>query len=78
MVRQPPPIPAPRRCRVLVLGWNHLPPALMKEFVSQLGETFEIDIVSEASASKRRKRLNAEEMPSGSGCFVPRAALPVR
>jgi hypothetical protein len=63
--RQPPSIPAPRRRRVLVLGWNHLLPALMKEFASQPGETFAIDIVSEVSASKRRKRLNAEEMPAG-------------
>lgn len=72
MVRLPPSIPAPHRRRALVLGWSHLLPALMKEFASQPGETFEIDIVSEVSASKR---LNAEEMPAGSGCIVRRAAL---
>jgi len=75
MVRLPPSIPAPHRRRALVLGWSHLLPALMKEFASQPGETFEIDIFSEVSASKRRKRLNAEEMPAGSGCIVRRAAL---
>jgi hypothetical protein len=61
--RPPPSIRAPGRRRVLVLGWNHLLPALMKEFASHPGETFEIDIVSGVTASKRRKRLDAEAIP---------------
>jgi hypothetical protein len=46
-----------------VLGWNHLVPALMEEFASHPHDRFQIDIVSEVTASKRRKRLAAEGIP---------------
>ena len=46
--------------RVLVLGWNHRVPALLDEFASYPKEQFDIDIVSQVSASKREKRIAAE------------------
>jgi hypothetical protein len=49
----------PRR-RVLVLGWNHRVPTLLEEFAAYPGETFAIDIVSQVSAAKRKKRIAAE------------------
>ena len=57
------PAPEPRlpaHRRVLVLGWNHRVPALMAEFASYSEEEFSIDIVSEAPAKKREKRIGAE------------------
>jgi hypothetical protein len=64
LAERPPPSPcAPIRRRVLVLGWNHLVPALMKEFASHPRDRFEVDIVSLVSAAKRRKRLVAEDVP---------------
>lgn len=61
--RPPPSACPPIRRRVLILGWNQLVPALIKGFGSHPGETFEVDIVSEVTVSKRRKRLAAEEIP---------------
>jgi hypothetical protein len=61
--RPPPSACRPIQRRVLVLGWNHLVPALMEEFASHPHDRFQIDIVSEVTASKRRKRLAAEGIP---------------
>ena len=64
LVERPPPSACrPIQRRVLVLGWNHLVPALMEEFASHPHDRFQIDIVSEVTASKRRKRLAAEGIP---------------
>jgi hypothetical protein len=60
--RPAPPPRLQRRRRVLVLGWNPLVPALLSEFASYPDEHFEIDIVSELSASKRTKRVAVEEI----------------
>jgi hypothetical protein len=51
----------PRR-RVLMLGWNHRVPALLEEFDTYPNEMFAIDIVSQVSATKRKKRLAAEAL----------------
>ena len=48
------------RRRVLVLGWNHRAPALLEEFAAYPEEASAIDIVSQVSAAKRRKRIKAE------------------
>ena len=53
--------PLPRR-RVLILGWNHRVPLLLSEFASYPGEEFDIDIVSQVSASKREKRIAIEAL----------------
>jgi len=59
------PPPRPLRVgkrRVLLLGWSHLVPALLREFASYPEASFDVDIVSEFSASKRQKRIAAEEL----------------
>jgi len=59
------PAPASRaraRRRVLVMGWNHRVPALLAEFAAYPDEAFSIDIVSQVSAAKREKRINAEAL----------------
>jgi Trk K+ transport system NAD-binding subunit len=48
--------------RVLILGWNHRVPALLDEFASYRKEQFDIDIVSQVSASKREKRVAVEAL----------------
>jgi len=48
--------------RVLILGWNHRVPALLDEFASYPKEQFDIDIVSQVSASKREKRIAVEAL----------------
>jgi Trk K+ transport system NAD-binding subunit len=48
--------------RVLILGWNHRVPALLDEFASYPNEQFDIDIVSQVSASKREKRIAVEAL----------------
>ncbi|MCP3877144.1 MAG: hypothetical protein GY701_01935 [Sulfitobacter sp.] len=53
--------PVARR-RVLILGWNHRVPLLLSEFASYPGEEFDIDIVSQVSASKREKRIAIEAL----------------
>ena len=57
--RQPECEALPRR-RVLVLGWNHRVPTLLKELAAYPEEAFAIDIVSQVSAAKREKRIKAE------------------
>jgi len=65
LTERPPPAPyRPGQRRILVLGWNHLVPALLREFASHQGESFDIDIVSDVSASKRQKRIAAEAIPA--------------
>lgn len=65
LTERPPPAPNQRRRRrVLLLGWNQLVPALLKELASYPDEAFEVDIVSEVSAVKRRKRIAAEDFDS--------------
>lgn len=51
-----------RRRRVLVLGWNHRVPALLREFASYDAEQFAIDIVSRESAPKRETRIAVEAL----------------
>jgi hypothetical protein len=63
--RPSPEYPMPPHRRVLILGWNHRVPALLREFASYPGEAFSIDIVSQVSAAKREKRIAAESLPKG-------------
>lgn len=60
--RPRPPARVQTRRRVLVLGWSQLVPALLEELASYPDEAFEIDIVSELAAAKRKKRITAEEL----------------
>ncbi len=48
---------SPRQRRILILGWNHRVPSLLREFASYPGESFTIDIVSQVQPSKREKRV---------------------
>jgi ion channel POLLUX/CASTOR len=49
----------PRRpLRVLVLGWSHKVPALLREFDSYASESFEIDVVSTAPVGRREAALH--------------------
>ena len=41
---------------MLLLGWNHRVPALLREFASYSEESFAIDIVSQVQAGKREKQ----------------------
>ena len=47
-----------RRLRVLVLGWSHKVPALLREFDSYADEDFDIDVVSTASLKLRRTAMS--------------------
>jgi Trk K+ transport system NAD-binding subunit len=60
--RTAPTFKAPAQRKVLVLGWNHRVPALLREFASYPAEEFAIDIVSEYPASKRKKRIEVEAL----------------
>jgi len=53
----------PERRRVLILGWNHRAPALLREFAACAGEEFSIDIVSQVPTSSRLKRIAVEMLP---------------
>jgi ion channel POLLUX/CASTOR len=46
-----------RPLRVLLLGWSHKVPALLREFDSYTDESFAIDIVSTTSAAHRQSTL---------------------
>jgi ion channel POLLUX/CASTOR len=46
-----------RPLRVLLLGWSHKVPALLREFDSYVEERFEIDIVSMVPIAARRSQL---------------------
>ena len=52
----------PPQRRMLVLGWNHRVPAILREFTSYPDEEFIIDIVSQVTAAKRKKRIDDEEL----------------
>ena len=58
-----PDITGPQR-RVLVLGWNHKVPALIREFGTYVGGHFEVSILSTVPASRRERAL---ERYGGSG-----------
>jgi ion channel POLLUX/CASTOR len=61
-VRQlPPPVPG-RPVRVLLLGWTHKVPALLREFDSYTEERFEIDVVSMTSVAAREAQLLSHEV----------------
>jgi ion channel POLLUX/CASTOR len=53
--RRPPP-GAPDR-RILVLGWSHRVPALLREFDSYAGERFRIDVLSALPAAEREAHV---------------------
>jgi ion channel POLLUX/CASTOR len=46
---------------VLVLGWSHKVPALLREFDSYADERFEIDIVSTTPPSEREAALQRHD-----------------
>jgi hypothetical protein len=48
------------RRRVLVLGWSHKAPALIREFHAYPGESFDIDVVSVVPATKRSAILQRQ------------------
>jgi ion channel POLLUX/CASTOR len=54
VVREPPQL---RPRRLLVLGWNHKVPALLREFDSYDNEQFEVDLVSTVPAAERQATL---------------------
>lgn len=47
--------------RVLVLGWSHRIPALLREFDSYSGEQFQIDVMSIVSEEERLKRISRRD-----------------
>ena len=65
----PPPVPVKRirpgtaggTLRVLVLGWSHKVPALLREFDSYDDEQFEIDIISTVSVERREAALQRHD-----------------
>ena len=56
--RAPLPTAPARRLRVLVLGWSHKVPALLREFDSYADEDFDIDVVSTTPLKLRRAALS--------------------
>ena len=54
-VRRPPPERPDRR--ILVLGWSHRVPALLREFDSYRGERFRIDVLSSVSTAERERHV---------------------
>ena len=50
--------------RVLILGWNHKVPALVREFATYAGERFAVRILSTVSASRRQKAINRYDLPA--------------
>ncbi|HEX6069957.1 MAG TPA: hypothetical protein VFZ18_09035, partial [Longimicrobiaceae bacterium] len=62
--REAPRTPAPRPPRrVLVLGWSHRVPALIREFDSYANEEFQIDILSALPVTERRRNVDLYEDP---------------
>jgi ion channel POLLUX/CASTOR len=51
--------------RVLLLGWSHKVPALLREFDSYTDERFAIDVVSSTSIGKRELALRSYGVPLG-------------
>lgn len=60
-VRAQTPAAAPAPRRVLVLGWNHKVPALIREFEGYAGETFEVDILALQAPDERALVLERRE-----------------
>ncbi len=54
-VRRPPPERPDRR--ILVLGWSHRVPALLREFDSYRGERFRIDVLSSVATAERQRHV---------------------
>ena len=52
-----PPPGAGGRKRVLLLGWNHKVPQLVREFATYAGETFEVDVLSTLAIRARERAL---------------------
>jgi ion channel POLLUX/CASTOR len=63
--RLSPPAPARPR-RILILGWSHKVPALLREFGSYGGETFDMVVVSTVPAARREASLHRYEVSTGS------------
>lgn len=60
---QPIPVAARERAvRVLVLGWSHKVPALLRELDGYAGEAFEVDVVSMAPLDVREAALRRQEV----------------
>ena len=59
----PPATAGPRR--VLILGWSHKVPALLREFGSYGGDAFEIVVVSTVPAARREASLHRHEVAPG-------------
>jgi len=64
MIKQCPPAPLTGR-RILILGWCHLVPALLRELACHVGEAREIDLVSTVSTEKRRRILDHQRVETG-------------
>lgn len=55
---------APRR--ILVLGWSHKVPALLREFGTYGGERYEVDVASVVPIPLREQMISRREMETGS------------
>ena len=53
------------RRRVLILGWNHRVPLLLRRFCEFARESFEIDVVSAVSARTRERRVAEAGLADG-------------
>ena len=53
---------APPKRRVLLLGWSHKVPALLREFESYGSEAFDIDILSVVPVPEREERLERYDL----------------
>lgn len=51
-----------RDTRVLLLGWNHRVPAMLREFGSYAGERFSIDVLTTVPVEKRERLLQLREI----------------
>lgn len=52
--------------RVLVLGWNHRVPSLVREFATYPGETYEVDVASAVPLEGRERLAERLEVDAGS------------
>lgn len=65
----PPALPLPTQRRVLVLGWSHKFPALLRELDSFGGERFSLDVLSRVPISDRMAELGRRGVEPGR-CMV--------
>lgn len=49
---------------VLILGWNHKVPALIREFATYPGERFRVRILSTVAATRRKKAIGRYDIPA--------------